>query len=478
MNDVNSDIPVFVYKPEYREEMRKILEKRKKRRVFFWLFFGGVMLAAASTFYVVTNNKEQHNQIADSNIIENKIPESTSSTQEEVVLGSNSKKQDIVVQDSSVKKVPLVSASSTQKTEIPNAQKIKNKENKANHISSDFPLSTPLLSSSSKTRNNREEVKTNEESEIQKENKKVESEQNKSNQSQEAKKNETPVVTIAAPEYTDAIKDTLPKVAEEKVLKKDSGVVAAQSTPNSPSPDTLPAKKEEEEKKKKAKNYFLDDVNVYAGGLIHNTFGNGVYSNGTAFSYRAGIGVAKKINDHSLLSAGLEGTYYNRLYNFGGNDSSILTNDGQTMVGYDYVEKRRTYFYENNYSISLAMPISYIYQLDKLNVYGGLNFEYFIQNSNRVKNDTTVYGVNTFIVNTYVYQYKMSGESTVKNDFSGVSRFQMAAFVGADYRFSNRFSSGVRLSTGLIDLLSNKWISSSGYNSLWNANLYLKFHLL
>lgn len=432
---MNNEIPEFEYKPEYREEMKHILLRRRRKRIFLWYFLPGMLIAVTITSVFYSPNNDALVNVPTKEI-QNTIKKETPLNAKE-----------------NLKILPI------EKT-IVATEKKENQKKKENIIVL-YPK------------------KTNEEKNISKEDLAKNAEEILTINSNTKNNPEVDATIQKTQENTiDSAINDIHSIEEEIAHAMDSLATTPVLNEENIKTDTS-ANTENQERKNTdlTKLKLLYDINVYGGALYNNTFGSGAYNNGGVVSFRGGINISKEISNNLYLSAGLEYTFYNNLYRYGGNDSTKLNLLAPKVVGYDEIVFERVTYHKNIYSGSVAVPVALKYKIGAASFSAGMNLEYFVHNKVLSGVDTVKSGVNNLGWETKAFLSKTGKEIILNNDFSGINRFQAHAFIGGEYKFSRYFSVGSRISFALTDLTANTVVGSSTYNNLFAANIFLRYHL-
>jgi cytoskeletal protein RodZ len=434
----NNEIPSFEYKPEFRQEMERILVKRKRRKRFLVLFMWagvGVFVVLGVTYLLqekstaVKNNEKEIQQSTVVDTIKNEAPSFKS---EESKFSSEMKVEEKVNEIAVPEKEKNI-----EQFVVPKKKKTKIENILVNNVDA-----------------------------------KEEEKQNLNGASN--LENETPAIEIEEAKITEEVPVELDST-EEQVLQneiEESIITLQNQTKN----DTASLDSTKTITVDSVKNHGNNQWVAYLGGGGNNQIGEGTFSNGLSSSYRIGVDFIKKFNDKHSAGIGLQCKLYNGLYNYGGYDTTVVSLQNSNGSGYDKQEARVVTFNRNSYAAALSLPLYYAYSMNKFTLNVGANVDWLIANQYTQTSDSSKYGINTLFIYTEVLVDKTSSAKITKNDFAGINKFNVGSFVGIDYRISDKFSFGLSGQVLMKDFTIDSIVKVNRYSPLYSLNLSLKYH--
>ncbi len=425
MNSGNNDIPSFEYKPEFRQEMEKILVKRKsKKRFLFFLTWtlGGLVLAAGSFYFM---QEEQQ------------IPEEKIQKEQNVqeIFTSES------VADESAKKQILTTVNSNGST-TPAEQKIKKTLAQKKTVSTSPSINTFQQQT-------KQEATTPQEIPI------------NAIVSTEVVQNDSSLLE----------QDSLLSTTENKISFEDSLMSFAHNNSDTNLTDTL-AKVPEDSVKNSSDHQWL----LYVGAGANNSIGEGEYSNGIAPSFKLGVHYLKEFTKEHAVGIGLQSKLYRGLYNWGGYDTVKTSITNPNNSGYDKMEARVVTHNQNKYAMALSLPLYYRYSTPKFSFSVGASIDYLAANLYEQTADSSKYGINTFVFYTEVLTEKTSAAKVKKQDFRGINQLNFGPFIEVDYHLSPKISMGLTGQMLVQDITNNAVVNVNKNSPIYSLNVSLKYH--
>ena len=420
MNSGNNDIPSFEYKPEYRQDMEKILVKRKskKRFLFFLTWTLGALCLAVGGFYFL-----QEEQMPE----EKNVQEIFTS---EPVASESTTKQ-------------ILTAVNTSVSTVQPEQKIKKTLAQKKTISASPSINTFQQQTKQEATTTQQELVIN------------------SISSPEVVVNDSSLLQ----------EDSLFSTAENKIAFEDSLMSFAHNNRDTNLTDTL-AKVPEDSVKNSSGHQWL----LYFGAGANNSIGEGEYSNGIAPSFKLGVHYLKEITKEHAVGIGLQSKLYIGLYNWGGYDTVKASINNPNSSGYDKMEARVVTHNQNKYAMALSLPLYYRYSTSKCSFSVGASIDYLVANLYEQTADSSKYGINTFVFYTEVLTDKTSAAKVKKQDFAGINRLNFGPFIAMDYHVSPKISMGFTGQMLVQDLTNNAVVNVNKNSPLYSLNVSLKYH--